>query len=65
MITGVCSGRGICKHQYLNCEAEIDGESSDCGADRFEIYSKPKTLPLVAFGLKKFKDKSSGQMVER
>ena len=34
-------------------------------ADHFIIYSKPKTLPLVAFGLKKIKDKDSNSMVDR
>lgn len=34
-------------------------------ADHFVIYSKPKTLPLVAFGLKKVKDKTSSELVER
>lgn len=34
-------------------------------ADHFIIYSKPKTLPLVAFGLKDFKDKKTGKITER
>lgn len=34
-------------------------------ADHFVIYSKPKTLPLVAFGLKKIKDKKTGELIDR
>ena len=51
------------------CEVDIllwpDPVFSFCVADHFEIYSKPKTLPLVAFGLKKTKDKDSGELVDR
>lgn len=34
-------------------------------ADHFVIYSKPNTVPLVAFGLTKLKDKDTGEEKER
>ena len=34
-------------------------------ADHFVIFSKPHSLPLVAFGLKKVKDPKSGKLVDR
>lgn len=43
----------------------ISGLTSGVAADHFVIYSKPNTLPLVAFGLKKAKDRKTGELVDR